>query len=83
MGQSHTSHEGKTSLIWNTYKERLGIYECIQMHFDLDALIDSTQYLDWLEERFTIEKIESIIEEIESIIANLPSHKSPGPDVFN
>jgi hypothetical protein len=76
MGQSHTSHEGKASLIWNTYKERLGISECTQMQFDLDALIDSTQDMDWLEEQFTLE-------EIDSIIANLPSHKSPGFDGFN
>jgi hypothetical protein len=43
------------------------------MHFDIQALIDRIQDLNWLEEPF-------IVEEIDNVIANLPAHKSNGFD---
>jgi hypothetical protein len=46
------------------------------MHFDIQALIDRIQDLNWLEEPF-------IVEEIDNVIANLPAHKSNGFDLFN
>jgi hypothetical protein len=70
------SHEDKASLIWEAYKERLGVSKFNEMHFDLENLIEPIQDLDWLEEPFTVE-------EIIGIIANLATHKSPRPDGFN
>jgi hypothetical protein len=46
------------------------------VHFDLQALIHHVQYLNWLEEPFTME-------EIDVVIANVPTNKSPGPNGFN
>jgi hypothetical protein len=46
------------------------------MHFDLQELIHLVQYLNWLEEPFTME-------EIDVVIANVPTNKSPGPNGFN
>jgi hypothetical protein len=46
------------------------------MHFDLQALIHHVQYLNWLEEPFTME-------EIDVVIANVPTNKSLGPNGFN
>jgi hypothetical protein len=74
--QLMSSHEDKASLIWEAYKERLGVSKFNQMYFDLENLVEPIQDLDWLEEPITIE-------EINGIIANLATHKSPGPDGFN
>jgi hypothetical protein len=46
------------------------------MYFDLHSLLTNTENLEWLEEPFTKE-------EIDGIIHNIPSDKSPGPDGFN
>jgi len=46
------------------------------MLLDLDSLLRSHHDLSTLEEPFTYD-------EIDSVVASLPSDKSPGPDGFN
>jgi hypothetical protein len=46
------------------------------MYFDLHSLLSATKILDFLKELF-------IKEEINSVVQNLPTDKSPGPDGFN
>jgi hypothetical protein len=46
------------------------------MVFDLDTVLQSSQDLDILEAPFTEN-------EVNSVIANLPNGKAPGPDDFN
>lgn len=45
------------------------------MYFNLDELLTSTENLEFLEEPF-------LKEEIDKVISNMPSDKSPGPDGF-
>ena len=72
----HTSHHDKAQILWEAYKERLGHYEGITMQLNLDVLISSHPDVSSLEDPFTTE-------EIDQVVASLPSDKSPGPDGFN
>lgn len=74
-GQLVTSHKDKELQIWQSFKERLGIFEYGVMHFDLSSLIQEHHSLNWLEEQFTSN-------EIDEVAKNLPNDKSPGPDGF-
>jgi hypothetical protein len=69
-------HEEKAQLLWEAYKDRLGKSEFTHMYFDLHSLLNASEDLHILEEPF-------MKEEIDGIVANLPSDKSPGPDGFN
>ena len=71
-----TSHNDKAHILWEAYKERLGQAEGISSLLDLSTLLTNHSNLALLEEPFTTE-------EIDSVVASLPSDKSPSPDGFN
>jgi hypothetical protein len=54
----------------------LGTSEYSHIYLNLDSLLSRTKNLDFLEEAFSKE-------EIDSIVQALPSDRSPGPDGFN
>ena len=69
-------HEGKAGLLWNSFKNRLGVSSGIKMHFDLSNLITRRNNLQHLVEPWTHS-------EIDSIVKKMPIDKAPGPDDFN
>ena len=72
-GIMHSSHHDKAQILWEAYKERLGHYEGITMQLNLDVLISSHPDVSSLEDPFTTE-------EIDQVVASLPSDKSQSPD---
>ena len=69
-------HDGKAGLLWNSFKNRMGVSQTTTMHFDLQSLITPRTSLQPLVEPFEIE-------EINSIVKKMPTDKAPGPDGFN
>jgi hypothetical protein len=61
--------------LWESFKERLGHSEFSNMHFDLEALLLPLD-LETLIVHFSND-------EIDEVVRNLKTDKSPGPDGFN
>jgi hypothetical protein len=66
----------KVDLLWNSFKERMGISEFKQITLNLDDLIQPAQGLQSVEVQF-------IRKEIDDVVSKLPSDKSPGPNGYN
>jgi hypothetical protein len=69
-------HEENAKILWEAYKQRLGTSEFSHMYLDLQLLLTTLESLDCLEEPFTKE-------EIDFIVQHLSTDKLPGPDGFN
>jgi hypothetical protein len=75
-GTSFFNHHQKANMIWEAFKERLGISEFNSIHFNLDSVLQTSSDLNSLVEPFSTM-------EMDLVVRNLPSDKSPGPDGFN
>jgi hypothetical protein len=69
-------HEDKTSIMWESFKTRLGVSEFTHMYFDMSYLLHRIDGLEALEAPFSQY-------EINGIIKGFPSKKFPRPDGFN
>jgi hypothetical protein len=72
-GNVLSGHVEKEALLWESYKQRLGTSKFSHIYFDLSSLLQPIENLSCLEESF-------LKEEIEGIIRDLSSDKSPDPD---
>jgi hypothetical protein len=69
-------HADKASLLWESFRERLGQSEYHNMHYDLDLLLQPINDLDDLVLPFSTD-------EIDEVVSNIKNDKSSGPDGFN
>jgi hypothetical protein len=75
-GRMVSNHEEKSALFWNEFRRRLGSSVDTDMQFDLQAIVKQHDNLENLCSPFSTE-------EIDNVILDLPSDKSPSPDGFN
>jgi hypothetical protein len=75
-GEEISKHEDKATILWEAFKERLGKKEYIHMYFNLGSMMHEEPRLEILQKPFSTE-------EIDAIVNNLPSGKSPSPHGFN
>lgn len=68
--------EEKEALLWDEFRQRLGVSEFNGFIVNPNELIERSLALNHLEDQFSNE-------EIDSIIKSLPNKKSPGTDGFN
>jgi hypothetical protein len=75
-GETVSSHDGKASLLLESYKDSLGRSESTDNSFNMSSLLATSSDISFLEEPFSAK-------EIDDIINDFPNNKSPGPDGFN
>jgi hypothetical protein len=75
-GHIVSEHSAKADLIWESFKEKLGVSSFQGINFHLPSLLQSVHDLSFLVTPFTKE-------EIDLAVRHLPSYKAPGPDGFN
>lgn len=63
-------------MLWQSFKQRLGMTEFSGLQFDLSAHFTNPVDLSFLIENFSRT-------EIDQVVRSLPSYKAPGPDGFN
>ena len=71
-----TDHAGKEGVLFNTYKERLGVSKTTNMRFDLNRITRRVEGLEVMSALFSNEEIDAVIKE-------MPSDRAPGPDGLN
>jgi hypothetical protein len=71
-----TEHHDMASLLWRSYKERMGHSEGMDMQFDLATLLNRVEGLDELTIPFEKKEMDDVIKE-------MPADRAPGPDDFN
>ena len=69
-------HTGKESIIFQTFKERMGSSSGNDLKFDLHRIIKKCHDLDALTVPFSNVEIDNVIRE-------MPADRAPGPDGFN
>ena len=54
-------HEGKAGLLWNSFKNRMGVSTIISMHFDLNSLIHPRDFLQDISDPIQHSEIDAIV----------------------
>jgi hypothetical protein len=67
--------KAKADTLWESFRNRLGVSDFIQMHFDLQNLIQVVNLLN-LDEHFSLDQIQAAMQ-------TMPSDHALGPDDFN
>jgi hypothetical protein len=75
-GSVALDHDEKAGLLWNSFRSRLGISVPISHAFDFSRYVARFDGLEALSTPFTHE-------EIDTVVAHMPSDKAPGPDGFS
>jgi hypothetical protein len=72
-GSIASDHHEKAGVLWNSFRNRLGISTPIDASFDFSNYIHAQPGLSDLSSPFTSEEIDKLVQE-------LPVDKAPGPD---
>ena len=75
-GNIAVDHRDKATILWEEFRERLGVNEFTRFPIDPASINQIRVDLSNLEDPITHE-------EIDNIVRALPNYKSPGPDGFN
>lgn len=76
VGNQVSDHEGKAAILWNAFRERMGVSMKPKMVFDLSELIEDK--CDLMSHCLQI-----TTKEIDEVVKRIPGDEAPRPDGFN